>query len=196
MTDIANLVLGMDTTGTDKGIESLNRLDAAGKSVGATVDNTTKKIDDLGKAVASTGEKTRMSNGQMNDTATIMRAQATSISSAEREMRKTEQAVADLARQNRLNDIEGTKFIESLNKQVAALQNNSAEMQRMKAAQLGVSSQAEGLIAQIEASGNHMEGMSFKTAGAKRELLVLGHEMASGNWSRFGGSYRCGIIIV
>ena len=32
------------------------------------------------------------------------------------------------------------------------------------------------------------EGLSLATAGAKRELIVLGHEMVQGNYSRFGGS--------
>ncbi len=33
-----------------------------------------------------------------------------------------------------------------------------------------------------------MDGLSFATAGAKRELLVLVHELSQGNFSRFGGS--------
>lgn len=33
-----------------------------------------------------------------------------------------------------------------------------------------------------------MEGFSFETVGAKRELLVLAHELSQGNFSRFGGS--------
>lgn len=33
-----------------------------------------------------------------------------------------------------------------------------------------------------------MEEFSFKTAGAKRELLVLAHELSQGNYSKFGGS--------
>ena len=37
-------------------------------------------------------------------------------------------------------------------------------------------------------AGHGMEGFSFATAGAKRELLVLGHELSQGNFSRFGSS--------
>lgn len=39
------------------------------------------------------------------------------------------------------------------------------------------------------ASGGHaMEQFGFQTAGAKRELLVLTHELSQGNFSRFGSS--------
>lgn len=40
----------------------------------------------------------------------------------------------------------------------------------------------------LKEAGAHMEEFGFKTAGAKRELLVLGHELSQGNFSRFGGS--------
>jgi lambda family phage tail tape measure protein len=36
--------------------------------------------------------------------------------------------------------------------------------------------------------GHAMNDLSFKTAGAKRELLVLMHEASQGNWTKFGGS--------
>lgn len=39
-----------------------------------------------------------------------------------------------------------------------------------------------------EEAGHGVEEMGFKTAGAKRELLVLAHELSQGNFSRFGGS--------
>lgn len=39
-----------------------------------------------------------------------------------------------------------------------------------------------------EEAGHGVEEFGFKTAGAKRELLVLAHELATGRYSRFGGS--------
>lgn len=42
--------------------------------------------------------------------------------------------------------------------------------------------------AEIRGASHAMEGFSFATAGAKRELLVLAHELSQGNYSRFGGS--------
>lgn len=40
----------------------------------------------------------------------------------------------------------------------------------------------------IKQSSKHMEEFGFQTAGAKRELLVLGHELSQGNYKRFAGS--------
>jgi len=40
----------------------------------------------------------------------------------------------------------------------------------------------------IQESAKAMEGFGFHTAGAKRGLLVLAHELSQGNYSRFGGS--------
>src|SRR4051794_9436528 len=36
--------------------------------------------------------------------------------------------------------------------------------------------------------GDAADGVSFKTAGATREFIVLGHEVMSGNFSRIPGS--------
>ena len=41
---------------------------------------------------------------------------------------------------------------------------------------------------ELPAATRHMEGFSFASAGAKRELLVLGHELSQGNYKRFAGS--------
>lgn len=42
--------------------------------------------------------------------------------------------------------------------------------------------------AAAKGASHDIEGFSFATAGAKRELLVLAHELSQGNFSRFGGS--------
>ena len=41
---------------------------------------------------------------------------------------------------------------------------------------------------EADAAGKLVHGFSFETAAAKRELLVLGHELSQGNYKRFGGS--------
>lgn len=46
--------------------------------------------------------------------------------------------------------------------------------------------EASGLAARHAA--NDVEEFSFKTAGAKRELLVLAHELSQGNYKQFAGS--------
>lgn len=47
---------------------------------------------------------------------------------------------------------------------------------------------ANDASAGMEKAATHMEHFGFQTAAAKRELLVLGHELSQGNYSRFGGS--------
>lgn len=47
---------------------------------------------------------------------------------------------------------------------------------------------ANDSVAEIKKVGDAMEHVGFQTAGAKRELLVLAHELSQGNYSRFGGS--------
>jgi hypothetical protein len=39
-----------------------------------------------------------------------------------------------------------------------------------------------------QAAGAAVEGFGLKTAGARREVIVLAHEAATGSWSNFGGS--------
>ncbi|KWC51565.1 phage tail tape measure C-terminal domain-containing protein [Burkholderia ubonensis] len=79
-------------------------------------------------------------------------------------------------------------FIANLQRQADSIGKTRAELLQMQAAQHGVSDKAAPLIAQIEAAGQSTHGFGLKTAAARREVIVLAHEMAMGNWSRFGGS--------
>lgn len=48
--------------------------------------------------------------------------------------------------------------------------------------------EASNSTATMAKSAANMEHFGFQTAAAKRELLVLAHELSQGNYSRFGGS--------
>lgn len=114
---------------------------------------------------------------------------------AETSMRRVEQA-------QRIAQQAADKFTASLQYQVDTFGKSDAEILRHKANLLGASSAAEPLIARLEAlrasapvaaggirtAAHEMEGLSFASAGAKRELLVLAHELSQGNFKRFGGS--------
>lgn len=130
--------------------------------------------------------------------------------SFESAMNRTQQiAAASMARVEQANKIAqaaADKFVKSLQYQVDTFGKSEAEIARYKASMLGAGDAAAPLIARLEelnkaaggtagslrgatAEGTHgMEGFSFATAGAKRELLVLAHELSQGNFSRFGGS--------
>ena len=120
MTDIANLILGMDTTGTDKGTESLNRLDAAGKSVGATVDSTTKKVDEMGKAASRGAANYQVFNGSMNDTARIIR--------------NAEKAVQDLAKEQLAAAQAAKELSKSQDQHTFSMNSSLAKMEMMRVA--------------------------------------------------------------
>jgi phage-related minor tail protein len=97
-------------------------------------------------------------------------------------------------------------LINSIQRTTAAMEagsKGSADYFRVLANQRGVSADVlNPYLAQLEAASalqknatagvsgtaHAMEGLSFQTAAAKRELLVLTHELSQGNFSRFGSS--------
>jgi lambda family phage tail tape measure protein len=116
---------------------------------------------------------------------------------AETSMRRAEQA-------QKIAQNASDKFIASLKYQADTFGKTDAQILKYKADLLGAGAAAAPLIAQLEAmkaaskglaggdgvakTAHDMEELSFKTAGAKRELLVLAHELSQGNYKRFGGS--------
>src|SRR6516225_2871243 len=90
-------------------------------------------------------------------------------------------------------------LVASIQRQIAAFEaggRSSAKFYEQLANQRGVNVDAiRPILDQLteakrkfEEAGHGAEEMGFKTAGAKRELLVLAHELSQGNFSRFGGS--------
>lgn len=111
-------------------------------------------------------------------------------------MNRTQQiaatSMARVEQANRIAQQAADKFVNSLKFQADTFGKSEVEILRYKANLLGASDAATPLIARIEElakKGSHgMEEFSFKTAGAKRELLVLAHELSQGNYGRFFGS--------
>lgn len=110
-------------------------------------------------------------------------------------MHREERAARDAAGAQDRAAAAGDRFIKSLQDQVATLGMTTQQLQTYRAAQLGVSDAAAPLINKLaetgegaKKAGGHMEGFSFQSASAKRELLVLAHELSQGQFSRFGGS--------
>lgn len=83
----------------------------------------------------------------------------------------------------------------SLNGVGVEVQALQARLQSMKSAEDSFKTAIVDTNAALQAHGaeartasGHAEGFSFATAGAKRELLVLAHELSQGNYKKFGGS--------
>ncbi|AKU21872.1 hypothetical protein ACZ75_10730 [Massilia sp. NR 4-1] len=143
-----------------------------------------RQFDLLGKNAAEIAQyEVRMRGGTA-----ATQAQAYAI------VQNTEALREQIAAEKR-SDQAAEAFIARLKEQAATVGMSRTQLLEHRAAQLGVSEAAAPLISRIEqtgagvhAAGGHMEGFSLKTAGAKRELLVLAHELSQGNYKQFGGS--------
>jgi hypothetical protein len=201
-------------------------------------------LDQFAESSVKVEQVVRSTNGQMNDTAKIMKSQADAakaaedannkfLASLEREiavfgmgrgelerykaaelglgsaaqskamalgmsidaLHREEAEMRALSAAQDKAAASGDAFIKKLQDQVATLGMSAQQLQAYRAAQLGVSDAAAPLIAKLgeagagaHGAGKHLEGLSLSTVAAKRELLVLAHELSQGNYSKFGGS--------
>ncbi|WP_438391076.1 phage tail tape measure protein [Caballeronia sp. DA-9] len=79
-------------------------------------------------------------------------------------------------------------FTDALLKNASTAGKSRAEILAMRAANLGLTDSVKPYIDQIAKASEHTHGFSLETSAAKRELLVLGHELSQGNIKQFGGS--------
>ncbi|ECL1456871.1 phage tail tape measure protein, partial [Salmonella enterica] len=84
------------------------------------------------------------------------------------------------------------RFIQSLKRQVATQQLSRAELLRVKAAELGVSSAADVYIRKLDTATKSTHALGLKSAQARREIGVLIGELARGN---FGALRSSGITL-
>ncbi|MGS0962138.1 phage tail tape measure protein, partial [Salmonella enterica] len=79
-------------------------------------------------------------------------------------------------------------FIQSLKRQVTTQQLSRAELLRVKAAELGVSSAADVYIRKLDTAAKSTHALGLKSAMARREIGVLIGELARGNFGALRGS--------
>ncbi|HHV7728346.1 TPA: phage tail tape measure protein [Salmonella enterica] len=84
------------------------------------------------------------------------------------------------------------RFIQSLKRQVATQQLSRAELLRVKAAELGISSAADVYIRKLDTATKSTHALGLKSAQARREIGVLIGELARGN---FGALRSSGITL-
>lgn len=175
MPDIATLGLAVDATQVDAGAKSLDNLTAAGERAEAKAKNV---------------------NASFQQTATAARAQSDAYVQTSNEVQKL------LARYDPL----GTK-LRSLQADFALLNkaatNGGINAGDDKAVDMTYKrlndeiDKTKALMVQAGAMGSENFGKiaegadksAFATAGARRELIVLGHEALTGNFSRMPGSF-------
>ncbi|EAA6923681.1 phage tail tape measure protein [Salmonella enterica] len=94
----------------------------------------------------------------------------------------------ELAEAEALATQKKTQFIRSLKEQAAAQNLSRAELLRVKAAELGVSSAADVYIRKLDTATKSTHELGLKSAQARREIGVLIGELARGNFGALRGS--------
>ncbi|OEZ91455.1 hypothetical protein [Duganella phyllosphaerae] len=186
MPDIASLGLEINSKQVVEGTRALDALGAAAAAVEPKIDSVTKAsdglsqasakvwrfgadatkgMDALGEATQRTGQRYQVSNGQMDDTAKILRQQA-------EEARATAQANTALGRSTTQMTLGQQLFIDKLRDQVAVLGMSRSQLLAYQAAELGVTKETEALIAkmkQFEDAAKAAGEAAKAAAAAKRE---------------------------
>jgi hypothetical protein len=168
MTDTANLILAVDTSQIDKGVKSLDDLAKAG----ARTEEVTKKL------AASTG------------------VQAQSISAASDEVQKLLNKYDPLGAKLRTLEADFNSLSEAAKKGLngpgadRAVDQAYATLNSEIAKTKGLM-EAAGLagVGAFGSTAIAAEKSMLSTVGAKRELMVLGHEAMTGNFSKMPGSF-------
>jgi lambda family phage tail tape measure protein len=133
---------------------------------------------------------------ELSKAARSAQAFAESNEAASRRIAAAQEAVAEATANGSNASVRSiNSFMNSLTRQADTAGKTRTELLRMQAAQLGVSAAAEASIAKIEAaaaatskaSGATHE-FSLDSASARRELVVLAHELSQGNIKNFAGS--------
>lgn len=94
----------------------------------------------------------------------------------------------ELADAEALSTQKKAQFIRRLKEQTAAQSLSCAELLRVKAAELGVSSAADVYIRKLDTATKSTHALGLKSAMARREIGVLIGELARGNFGALRGS--------
>ncbi|EBM5321438.1 phage tail tape measure protein [Salmonella enterica] len=94
----------------------------------------------------------------------------------------------ELADAEALSTQKKAQFIRRLKEQTAAQSLSRAELLRVKAAELGVSSAADVYIRKLDTAARSTHALGLKSAMARREIGVLIGELARGNFGALRGS--------
>jgi phage-related minor tail protein len=135
-------------------------------------------VKQLGDQVKSTNDEIARQNAAMAETSRKVTAGLQDQGYAAKVLAEQELTAADAT----------DKFMFKLQQQAAEAGKTKAELLALRAAQHGVAAEAAPFISAIDAATSSHGKFSLASAGATRELLVLGNEMANGRWTRFGGS--------
>ncbi|ALX12445.1 hypothetical protein P350_13295 [Burkholderia cepacia JBK9] len=211
--DITSLGIALDTSDLKQGESALNSAAAAANKAADAMDNASGSASKMASQYSGLSDSTQQAAAAMNPHLAALKqeydllgltrseteayiARAKGLSDAERQVAAALGAKIDAwhrdedaARQAAAAEDQAAKsadaFIARLKSQVDAMGKTSAELLQMKAATLGVSSQAAPLIAQLEGAGKATGFLANSTAYARTEMMRLVNDVANGNWRRF-----------
>jgi len=145
--------------------------------------------DQIGKGVISVEGDTTKLQASMNDGADSVKNLEKTATSAGPKTAAALDAIAEAATTgSKASQQAITNFMTSLERQTVQVTQGKAAWLELKAAQLGVTQAAAPFVAAMKAAEEGLEGLNLGAVGARRELLVLAHELATGNFKRAGGS--------
>lgn len=165
--DLATIGVAFDTSGLEKGTAAF------------------KANEEAAARSAAAADKVSESSKKVSNTATQMMAAWEAAQRAARQQAEVQSVLTSSTDKLNLGQL---KFIDQVRDQVAALGLSRAALVEQRAAQLGVSAALEQEIAALKRAEEQTHKFNLATAGTSRELMVLAHEAATGNFSRLGGS--------
>ncbi|MDE1139589.1 MAG: phage tail tape measure protein [Paraburkholderia tropica] len=124
-----------------------------------------------------------------NDLMTVERLKAETVRAQERAVMEAQsEAAANGEKVTSQQVSQINRYVKSLSEQSQRLQYTKADMRDMRTEALGISSATAEMRAALAQAEAATEGLGHGAAGARKEMLVLAHEAATGAWSNFGGS--------
>jgi phage-related minor tail protein len=154
------------------------KITSDGKSFVVDQSANAAAVKQFGDQVEKTNAELQRQNAAMSETSRQAAAAMKDQGYAAQVLAEQELKAADAA----------DKFMFKLQQQAAEAGKTRQEILAQQAAMHGVSDAAAPFIAAIDGATASHGKFSLASAGATRELLVLGNEMANGRWTRFGGS--------
>lgn len=189
---------------------------ASQKAVAASVEETHRRVQDIIARTRQQADAQRALNRVQSETAKSYFRQIDALTSLNNNMesyRSTQARIREDLRRGNLTQqdylallADGTrrvkilrdeeekstqaklKFINALKAQATAQRLTATEQLKLRAAQLGVSSQADIYIRKIDAVTHSMRRLGFKSAQVRRELGVVAAEVLRGDFGRLRGS--------
>jgi DNA repair exonuclease SbcCD ATPase subunit len=157
------------------------KITSDGKAFVVDQNANAEAVSKLRKELAAAGDQAGVvgrQNAAMAETSKLVAATMKDQGYAAQVLAERELAAADAA----------DKFMAKLQRLAQESGKSRTEILAMQAAQHGVTEGATPFINAIDSASKSSHSLSLANAGVTRELLVLGNEVANGNWTRFGSS--------